>query len=138
MAKNKKDGKNDEKAEIEASADAAPANDTIEAVSSPEGEAPAQQQFNLQIDDRGADIEYASTARVWGSAEEINIDFSQGIKPTGQANQVRLKIDRRMVLNPWAAKRLAMTLGQTIARYEQTYGALELDENKRRKGAPSA
>jgi hypothetical protein len=39
------------------------------------------------------------------------------------------------VLNPWAAKRLALALNQAMARYEQTYGLLELDERKRRKNS---
>ncbi len=137
MARNKK--KNDDKpaetdaapaAEIDHSAEAAPANADIEAVSS--GDAAAQQkQVQLQIDDRNTPSAYSGNARVWGTAEEIFLDFSQGLRPAGQ-NALRLKIDHRVVMNPWAAKRLAVTLGQTIQRYEQTYGALELDDNKRR------
>jgi len=134
MAKKNKDANpNDDtpQAEIDAAAHGAEANDQIEAVS--DDAATKQQQMQLQIDDSQANTAYSSTARVWGSGEEIYLDFSQGLKPAGQ-NAVRLKIDHRVVMNPWAAKRLAMTLGQTIARYEQTYGTLELDEQRRRSG----
>ena len=69
---------------------------------------------------------------VWGSAEEINLDFAGPIRATNQPKVARLRIDQRVTLNPWAAKRLAIALNQAVARYEQTYGALELDERKRR------
>ena len=96
-----------------------------------------QQQMQLQIDDSSTPVSYSTTARVWGSAEEINLDFAGPIRPTGQANVARLKIDQRVVLNPWAAKRLAIALGQAVTRYEQTYGALEVDERKRRVNGTS-
>lgn len=92
----------------------------------------AQQQMQLQIDDSTTPITYSTTVRVWGSAEEINLDFAGPLRPTNQPKVARLKIDQRLVLNPWAAKRLAIALGQAVSRYEQTYGPLELDERKRR------
>lgn len=91
-----------------------------------------QQQVQLQIDDNQTPVVYSTTARVWGSAEEINLDFAGSIRPTGEKNVARLKIDQRVILNPWAAKRLAIALGQAVTRYEQTYGTLEIDERKRR------
>jgi hypothetical protein len=91
-------------------------------------EAPKAQ---LRIDDAGVTTYYSSTCRIWGSAEEVIIDFSQGIRPSGQPNTALLKIDSRVILSPWAAKRLAIALGQTISRYEQTYGVLEIDARKR-------
>ncbi len=110
-------------------------SDTIETV------AAANQQPNskiqLQIDESTTPVTYSTTVRVWGSAEEFNLDFAGPLRPAGQ-NVARLKIDQRMVLNPWAAKRLAIALGQAVARYEATYGALELEERKRRVAAPAA
>lgn len=93
---------------------------------------PQQPQVQLRIDDSATPAEYAKTVRVWGSAEEINLDFAQAPRPSGP-NQATLTIDRRMTISPWAAKRLAIALGQSITRYEQTYGPLVLDEKQRRK-----
>ena len=45
-----------------------------------------------------------------------------------------LKIDSRVVLTPWAAKRLAIALGQTVQRYEQAYGVIEIDPRRRLQG----
>ena len=90
----------------------------------------AQQQMQLSIDDATAATTYSTTVRVWGSAEEINLDFAGALRPTG-ANTAKLKIEQRIVLNPWAAKRLAIALAQAVGRYEQMYGVLELDLRKR-------
>ena len=101
-----------------------------ETVTAPEG----QGQTQLQIDDANASVSYSSTSRIWGSAEEIIVDFSQGVRPGRGANTAALKVDSRVILSPWAAKRLALALGQTVQRYEQTYGILEIDPRKRQQG----
>ena len=41
-----------------------------------------------------------------------------------------LKLDSRVVLNYYAAKRLALTLTQLIRQHEQQFGQLELDASK--------
>lgn len=102
-----------------------------ETVTAPEGQSG---QTQLQVDDSNATVSYSSTSRIWGSAEEIVVDFSQGVRPAGQQNVATLKVDSRVILSPWAAKRLALALGQTIQRYEQTYGILEIDPRKRQQG----
>ncbi len=111
-----------------------PKSDTIETVAAADQQ--AQQQMQLQIDESSTPVTYSTTVRVWGSAEEFNLDFAGPLRPAGN-NTARLKIDQRLVLNPWAAKRLAIALGQAVARYEQTYGGLELDERKRRVATPA-
>ena len=93
--------------------------------------------MQIQLDESETVTNYSSTVRVWGSAEEINLDFAGQLRPAGPT-AARLKIDQRMILNPWAAKRLAVALGQAVGRYEATYGTLELDERRRRvAGAPA-
>jgi hypothetical protein len=110
-----------------------PGSETIESVStSAEGQ---QQQVQLEVDDNNATTLYSTTFRVWGSAEEINLDFAGPVRPAGQG-KVKLRIDQRVVLNPYAAKRLALQLGQAVAQYEQAYGTLELDPRKRMKNPP--
>lgn len=98
------------------------------------GDEQAQNQIQLQIDDSQTPLLYSTTVRVWGSSEEINLDFAGPIRPGTQPRTARLKIDQRVVLNPWAAKRLAVALGQAVGRFEAAYGTLELDERKRRVG----
>ena len=111
-------------------------SETIEAIAASAEQQQQQQQMQLQIDDSQTPVTYSTTVRVWGSAEEINLDFAGPIRPTGPSS-ARLKIDQRVVLNPWAAKRLALALNQAVVRYEQTYGNLELDARKRMINQPA-
>ena len=97
----------------------------------------AQQQTQLQIDESKLNVYYASTVRVSGTAEEMSLDFSQGIRPSGQPNVAVMRLDARVVVSPWAAKRLALALGQAVQRYEQAYGVLEIDARKRMVNPPA-
>jgi len=106
-----------------------------ETITSADGE---QSQMQLQIDETKVESYYSSTARVYGSAEELVVDFSQGIRPSGQDNISVMKIDARVLLSPWAAKRLALALGQAVQRYEQAYGVLEIDPRRRQQDAGAA
>ncbi len=101
-----------------------------ETITSPEGE---QSQMQLQIDESKVENYYSSTARVYGLAEELIVDFSQGIRPSGRENISVMRIDARVILSPWAAKRLALALGQAVQRYEQAYGVLEIDPRRRQQ-----
>ncbi len=114
--------------------------ETIETISTAAGD--QQQQVQIQVDDAQTAVTYSSTVRVWGSAEEVNLDFAGPLRPTGPKS-AKLKIDHRVILNPWAAKRLCLAMNQAIARYEKAYGPLEVDPRKRLvnrsdSGAPTA
>jgi len=100
-----------------------------ETIAGPDGQTPPRGQ--LRIDDSGITPQYASICRVAGTAEDITIDFAHGIRPGGQPNSALLKIEHRVTMSPWAAKRLALALGQAVQRYEQVYGELEIDPRKR-------
>ena len=104
--------------------------DTIETISATSDQSQAQVQ--LQIDDGDVPAMYCTTIRAWGSAQEINLDFAGLIRSTNQPKVARLKIDQRVILNPWADKRLAVALNQALARYEETFGSLEMDDRNRR------
>ena len=105
------------------------AGPTLESVS---GGQTQQPQLQVSIDDSSTPVTYSANVRVSNTAEEVFLDFAGGLRPTGP-NSAILKVDERIVMNPWAAKRLALALNDTIARYEQTYGELELDARKRVK-----
>ena len=100
----------------------------IEAISTATSE--TQQQVQIKVEDDQVPVTYSSTVRVWGSTEEVNLDFAGPLRPSGPKT-AKLKIDQRIVMNPWAAKRLCLALHQAIAKYEQTYGPLEVDPRKR-------
>ena len=47
--------------------------------------------------------------------------------------EIIFKINDRVILNYYSAKRLALTLSQLLRRHEEQFGDLELDVAKRRK-----
>ncbi len=96
-----------------------------------------QQQVRLRIDERNMSTSYANAFRANGTAEEVMLDFGLNILiPSGQEQtqpEIIFKINERVVLNYYSAKRLAITLSQLIRRHEEQFGELELDVAKRRK-----
>ncbi len=96
-----------------------------------------QQQVQIQIDDAQTDVHYSTTSRVWGSAEEVYLDFAGGIRPAGAGKAV-MRVEQRIILSPWSAKRLAIALNQVVANHEKQFGPLELDVRKRSAAAEEA
>lgn len=99
---------------------------------SPAGEG---RQIRINLDDKGVTAAYSNFCRVTGSPEEIIIDFSLNPNPFTREDQT-IKVDQRLVLNYYTAKRLFAALQQTIMRHEQNFGVIEL--NVQRRLAPGA
>ena len=98
-----------------------------------------QQQVRLRVDEREMSSSYANAFRANGTAEEVLLDFGLNLinpmsQQEGQQPEIIFKINDRVIMNYYSAKRLAITLSQLIRRHEEDYGELELDVAKRRKG----
>jgi hypothetical protein len=99
-----------------------------------------QQQVRLRVDERSLETTYANAFRTNATAEEVMLDFGLNIMgntpgPDGKAQpEILFRVNERIVLNYYSAKRLAITLSQLIRRHEEQFGELELDVAKRRKG----
>jgi hypothetical protein len=89
-----------------------------------------QQQSEIVINDKSAHLAYSNFARVTATPEEVIIDFALNPNPFMQGKQ-ELTVAHRLILNCYTAKRLMMALTQTLERHEQTYGAVELNLNRR-------
>jgi hypothetical protein len=76
------------------------------------------------------DAFYTNFARVTRAPEELVLDFGINLQSPGSASHP-VKIERRLVMNYYTAKRLLGVLGMAVQGYEQTFGALEIDVNKR-------
>ena len=96
-----------------------------------------QRQVNLKVDERSMGTNYANAFRTNGTAEEVILDFGLNLvtQPTAQQQQPEIvfKVNERVILNYYSAKRLAITLSQVIRRHEEQFGELELDVAQRRK-----
>ena len=96
-----------------------------------------QQQVRLRVDEREMSSSYANAFRTNGTAEEVMLDFGVNLlSPAAQKEgqpEIVFKVNDRVIMNYYSAKRLAITLSQLIRRHEDDFGELELDVAKRRK-----
>lgn len=94
------------------------------------GEAPAAapevRQPRVVWDDTSMRTSYANVSNVLGTREEITLLF--GSNQTWQAGQgdVRVILSDRIVLNPYAAKRLLLLLNKGLTEYESRFGELKV------------
>ncbi len=103
----------------------------------PEGQPQAQQQsIQVQLDERELKTTYTNAYRIHTAPEEVVLDLGFNManpNPQGpQAAQMLFKVTDRVVMSYVNAKRLAMSLGQLIKRYEQQFGELPLNPGQRR------
>ncbi len=98
-----------------------------------------QRQVRVGVDERGMRTTYANAFRTNATADEIMLDLGMNlIGPGGEGDQPEIifRVNERVVLNYYSAKRLAITLSQLIRRHEEQFGELELDVSKRGKNTP--
>lgn len=92
----------------------------------------AAQTQEVVVDDSGANAGYANFCRVSSTPEELILDL--GLNPTPYATgKVDVKVNQRIILNHFTAKRLWSALSMALQRHEQAFGVLETDVRKRVK-----
>ncbi|RKY27811.1 MAG: DUF3467 domain-containing protein [Planctomycetota bacterium] len=96
-----------------------------------------QRQVRVGFDERNMTTSYANGFRANATGEEVMLDFGLNVvNPAGQQQnqpEMLFQVNSRVVMNYYAAKRLAITLSQLIRRHEEQFGELNLDIAKRRK-----
>jgi hypothetical protein len=98
----------------------------------PEGKPAERQTRQLEIDDSHMSKSYANFCRVTPGYEELLIDFGLSPQPIGsQQPQTKVSLDQRVIVNYFMAKRLLHLLNGAVQRYEQIFGVLETDVQKR-------
>jgi hypothetical protein len=97
----------------------------------PAAAAPAQEKL---VYDESAQARYSNLCRVTGTPEVVIMDFALNPNAFGTVLEEPLKIDHRIVMGYQAAKRTALVLLETVRRYEERFGEIELDPRKRLKG----
>ena len=107
----------------------------------PETQSPATgQQPGVQVllDERELRTTYTNAYRIHTAPEEVVIDLGFNManpnqqQPGGQA-QLLFKVTDRVIMSYINAKRLAMSLGQLIKRYEQQFGELPLQPGQQQR-----
>jgi uncharacterized protein DUF3467 len=103
-------------------------NRTVERPNSASGE-----NINIRWDDSGMRSAYANVCNVHGTREELVLLF--GVNQSWNAGNKELVIQliERIILSPFAAKRLNLLLSRVLKEYESRYGQLPIEtgENPR-------
>ena len=97
-----------------------------------------QKRIKIAFDEKNLKTSYANGFRTAATAEEVLLDFGLNyVQPSGQQagqGKIIFQANDRIIMNYYAAKRLAITLSQLVRRYEEQYGELELNAARRRSG----
>ncbi|HEW97588.1 MAG: DUF3467 domain-containing protein [Candidatus Parabeggiatoa sp. nov. 3] len=87
---------------------------------------------SINWDDSKMQTTYANVVNATSTREEVSIFF--GTNQTWNPNttqDVTIQLTDRMVLNPYAAKRLSVLLAGIITEYEKRFGELPLDAQQK-------
>lgn len=90
-------------------------------------------QQTVTIDDSNANSCYANFCRVSSSPEELILDL--GLNPSPYAaGKTTVKVNQRIIMNHYTAKRLLTALSMSLQHHEKAFGVLETDVRKRVQG----
>ncbi len=90
----------------------------------------AQSQAKLEVDDGGLLPGYSNFCRVSSTPEEVIFDFGMNPQPFSAGVQ-KVRVNNKIVMSFYTAKRFAAALVMAIQRHEKAYGNIELDVRKR-------
>lgn len=91
---------------------------------------PGTVQSEIILNDRDAHSAYSNFARVTATPEEVIVDFALNPNPFVQG-KYEVKINQRLIMNFYTAKRLCRALVATLQRIESSFGSIELDVQRR-------
>lgn len=70
---------------------------------------------------------YANVCNVSSTREEVVLVFGINQAWSGTEEEVTVQLNQRLIVSPFAAKRLAQLLSNVISQYEARFGALPLE-----------
>ena len=88
-------------------------------------------------DDSSMKTSYANVVNASSTREEVTLFFGTNLTwNPGEAKEFKVRLSDRIVLNPYAAKRLWILLGAILKEYETRVGPLNIDVGGRTPGTP--
>lgn len=70
---------------------------------------------------------YANVCNVSSTREEVTVLFGTNQTIHGGQNELKVELSDRMIMSPYAAKRLSLLLSNVIKEYEKQCGELKMD-----------
>ena len=80
----------------------------------------------VRWDDRNLRTSYANVSNVTSTREEVVLLFGVNQAWEGPQPEVTVQLSDRIILSPYAAKRLSLLLQNVLSQYEQRFGELEV------------
>jgi hypothetical protein len=82
----------------------------------------------VRWDDSQLKSSYANVCNVTSTREEVVLVFGMNEAWTGGQKEVTVRLSDRVILSPFAAKRLVGLLANVIREYETRFGALDMSK----------
>jgi hypothetical protein len=82
---------------------------------------------NVKWDDAKLKTTYANVCNVTSTREEVTLLFGTNQGWSAGQKELTVELSDRIILNPYAAKRLLILLNNVVGQYEQRFGALNIE-----------
>ena len=83
--------------------------------------------MKIKWDDSNMKSAYANVCNVTSTREEVVLLFGMNQAWNRGQKEVTIQLTDRIVISPYAAKRLSMLLGGVVKEYENRFGQLNID-----------
>lgn len=87
----------------------------------------------VKWDDSGMRTTYANVCNVASTREEFTLLFGTNQTLSGDQGEFSVRLSDRIILSPFAAKRLASLISGVVGEYEKRFGTLGIDRPGERK-----
>ena len=94
----------------------------------PQAPADADGRPRIVWDDSNMKSSYANVCNVASTREEVVLLFGTNQAWKGVEAEVRVQLSDRIIMSPFAAKRLAQLLGNVVQQYEARFGSLDTQQ----------
>ena len=94
-------------------------------------------RVRVRLDESDQEICYVNTFRTATTPEEFMLDVGVNTMGVGAdrdgklQHELRMSLPRRLIMNYYTAKRMAISLGRAIREHEESHGVIELDPARR-------
>jgi len=83
--------------------------------------------MKIKWDDSNMKSAYANVCNVTSTREEVVLLFGMNQAWNRGQKEISIQLTDRIVISPYAAKRLSMLLGGVVKEYENRFGTLNID-----------
>ena len=92
-------------------------------------------KMKIRLDASSVKSVYANVFNVGSSREEIALLIGMGQISLANRKELKIRLSDRIVMNPFAAKRLAKLLSRAVRDYEFRFGSLDDFKNVRKESS---